>query len=515
MSTATMRSTTAVTGTAKERFAVSAKGLRQLNADRDPWSLVKELIQNAWDEAPAATLCEVTIDRAGPDRTTVSVEDDGGGFADISDAWTLMADTPKRSDPTKRGRFNLGEKEIVAVAISATIETAGTTVLFPADGGRKTEPNRRKRGTKVTVLMPWTAAQIEELKLKLSRFRPTDCRLVVNGEEIPRRDPIGTRETTLRTVIQHGPGQPVTETRRKTRIDVLERADEETGWICEMGIPIQPIAMPYDIDVHQKVPMPPNRNTVSPGYLQDVMAETLNAMHSKMSEDSFAENWVRTAVEDKRIEDDAVVAVRTNRYGEKAVIWSSDTDSNLRAAEAGYQVINPRAMSHREREVMSSKGGLQSAKREFGRAPETAKPVNANNVRDRFTKWVVQIGNILGMQPTVTYVEAPGATFVAQCAPSRTKPDLMVNTSYCPDPWLAKRGYEQLDLIIHELAHALADSPMEHGPRWGEACALAGAKVADAIARKKLRYDPGAGPSLPEMPVREPMTRCRDLQKTG
>ena len=45
----------------KERFAVSAEGLRQLNASRRPWSLVKELIQNAWDEAPKATRCNVTI----------------------------------------------------------------------------------------------------------------------------------------------------------------------------------------------------------------------------------------------------------------------------------------------------------------------------------------------------------------------------------------------------------------------------------------------------------------------
>ena len=127
----------------KERFSVSAEGLRQLNASRPPWSLVKELIQNAWDEAPDATSCDVTITPRPNGTTVIAVEDDGPGFAEISHAWTLMADTPKRANPTKRGRFNLGEKEIISVAVSAKIETAGTTVTFPAKGGRKTSPNER------------------------------------------------------------------------------------------------------------------------------------------------------------------------------------------------------------------------------------------------------------------------------------------------------------------------------------------------------------------------------------
>lgn len=127
----------------KERFAVSAEGLRQLHAGRPPWTLVKELIQNAWDEAPDATRCDVTIKPRRAGTTVVTVEDDGPGFAEISDAWTLMAETPKRADPTKRGRFNLGEKEIIAVARSARIETAGTTVSFPPSGGRSTAPDRK------------------------------------------------------------------------------------------------------------------------------------------------------------------------------------------------------------------------------------------------------------------------------------------------------------------------------------------------------------------------------------
>ena len=478
----------------QERFSVSAEGLRELHANRPPWTLVKELIQNAWDEAPAATRCDVRITPKRCGRTEIRVEDDGPGFADVTHAWTLMANTPKRGDPNKRGRFNLGEKEILSLAVSATIETARTTITFPATGGRKTAPNERRRGTVVTLTMPWTKAEGLAITPHLLRFRPTDCGLAVNGREVARRTPLATRETTLRTIIQNGPGQPLTDTRRKTTIDVLERQDPETAWIYEMGIPIQATTLAYDVDVQQKVPMPPNRDTVSAGYLQDIYTETLNAMHEKMPAESFSENWVRTGIEGKNIGDAAVKTVKRHRHGGRAVLWSSDTDANMRAAEAGYQVIHPRAMSGQERKVMTDKGGLQSARIEFGRPAEQHKPDKTNDTREAFAEWVQDIGRILKFRVTVEFISSPESEMVAQCSMSGRKPVVMINTSFCSDRWLSERGPEQLELIIHELAHALSDTPMEHGPKWGEACANAGGRIADAIARERLTYEPGPKP---------------------
>ena len=77
---------------------------------------------------------------------------------------------------------------------------------------------------------------------------------------------------------------------------------------------------------------------------------------------------------------------------------------------------------------------------------------------------------------------------------SPRNPEVTINTSFCCDKWLARREGEQLELIIHELAHALSDTPMEHGPKWGDACASAGTQIAHATARKRLRYDLGPTP---------------------
>ena len=43
------------------------------------------------------------------------------------------------------------------------------------------------------------------------------------------------------------------------------------------------------MDVMQKVPMPPNRDTVAESYLRKIYTEVLNAMHDKMEREQFSE----------------------------------------------------------------------------------------------------------------------------------------------------------------------------------------------------------------------------------
>jgi DNA topoisomerase VI subunit B len=66
----------------KARFEVSTEGMKGLHDGRPLWSLVKELVANAWDED--TSLCEVTIEpfktKAKEDQIFIKVEDDGPGF---------------------------------------------------------------------------------------------------------------------------------------------------------------------------------------------------------------------------------------------------------------------------------------------------------------------------------------------------------------------------------------------------------------------------------------------------
>ena len=305
----------------------------------------------------------------------------------------------------------------------------------------------------------------------LKKFRPSDCRLVVNSQAVHDRDPVVTRECTLATVLQSERGEPMRNTRRKTTIDILERVDEGHGWLYEMGIPIQQTEIAYDVDVQQKVPMPPNRDTVNFTYLQDISAEVLNATHHLLEGDDFAETWVRTALEDDRIEQPAVLRTKHERYGDRVAMWSSNTDANIRAVEKGYQVLHPRTMSPEERNALRDLGGLESANDMFGRvsfAPVSI--VTLTSAMSGFALWVENIGRYCGMHPRIQFVEH-NTNVAADCSGYGMNPTIRFNTKFFDNKWFGERGGKQVEVVAHEIAHALANTPMEHGPTWGEAVA--------------------------------------------
>ena len=470
---------------APERFTVSHTGMRELHANRPPWQLVKELIQNAWDEAPEATICTVEIKpQHREEATLIIVTDDGPGFADISDAWTLMKHTPKRYQPNKRGRFNMGEKEIVSVALEAEVETVGNTVTFPRMGSRVVSPNKRQKGTQIKVLMPWDEEQAAELAEKLATFRPTECRLVINKKETKTRTPVAVRSTILNTVLQEAPNQPIRNTKRRTEIHILERNDPEKSWLYEMGIPIQPISTPWDVDVMQKVPMPPNRDTVSEAYLSDIYAEVLNESHEIMDAKQFGDQWVKQAIEDPRTEAPAVVATVTGRYGDKVLLTSPNADANMRAAQDSYELINPRSLSSVERERFRNEAGVQTTNQLFGREePSTEEYEPQTDDEIAFAQWVVDMADKADLTAKVRMIHDTKAHKLADCTANTTRPTIRFNKALLDDDFFTPPygRIEQIEIVIHELGHAVANKPMEHGPAWGEGVALVGAKIAASL----------------------------------
>ena len=136
-------------------FEASPEGFRQQNLSRPAAHLVRELIQNVFDEAdgpnPAAR-CAVTVEHLGPKRgVKIRVEDDvPGGFRDEKLIFTIWL-TDKQDSPTKRGRMGRGLKEIVSVADRTSVATSGRdkSVLFERDA--KTAAWSRKMTTSERV----------------------------------------------------------------------------------------------------------------------------------------------------------------------------------------------------------------------------------------------------------------------------------------------------------------------------------------------------------------------------
>ncbi len=471
---------------ATERFAVNTLGMRQLHAERHPEQLIKELIQNAFDEEASA--CGVTIQEKNG-ATTVTVEDDGPGFSDIANAYTLMGETQKRQDPEKRGRFNLGDKEVISVAKWAAIETTGWTIEFPPEGGRRAKANERPRGTSVTVNMPWDSNQAQRLTDRLKLIRPPHAiTYTVNGQTIARRPAIRTAKVNLPTIIQSEPGQPMRPTRRNTTIEITVPGLEE-GWLYEMGIPIQATDLPYDVDVMQKVPMPPNRDTVSESYLKDIYSEVLNAMYNDMAGDDFSQTWVRSGVESTKITENAVKTTIKERYGDKVVTWSSNTDSNMKALDNGYQVLHPRNMSKPELKNMQQLGDLKSANEVFKNAvpdlldPKWAVDISKDDEKKSFAAWVKGLGVYCRKTIKVVFIHNTNTNMAACCTMDTERPTMHFNTAHLVDEFFTGRGEEQLALVIHELGHSEMEGAMSHGPQWGQACSKIGAMIAIGMAQ--------------------------------
>jgi len=338
----------------KNRFEVSTEGMRELQSGREPWQLAKELVSNAWDEK--TTICQVKLESITMRTAYLSVYDNGIGFKDIADAWTLMKHTDKRLNPEVRGRFNIGEKEILSIAQSAKITTAGKVIIFPKSGGRQVRTsNKSHDGTLAEVWLKWGSNQVKETIDKLTYLLPPHgIAYTINGKTISPQTPHKITQATLETVIQPSLNEPMTTTRRKTTIEIYHTLNEHKSQLYEMGIPVQAIDCPYSVNIMQKIPLPPNRDTVKSSYLQDVYAIVLNATADEVTD--AAANWTRMAIEDKQANPEAVQTIITKRYGDKVALWSSDYRSNEKALLAGFEIVNARTLSQKEREVFADVG---------------------------------------------------------------------------------------------------------------------------------------------------------------
>lgn len=110
----------------KSWFDVSKEGLRQLQEGKPKHYILRELIQNAIDED--ITVCAVTTNWMHGEATIIVSDNSPEGFRDITHAFTLFAPTYKRADPEKRGKFNLGEKQVLALCDDAKIATTKGTI---------------------------------------------------------------------------------------------------------------------------------------------------------------------------------------------------------------------------------------------------------------------------------------------------------------------------------------------------------------------------------------------------
>ena len=320
-------------------FDVCIKGLAKLLERRGKAFAVLELIQNCWDELVSRVSITLTPVPNRPLAELVVEDDAPEGFADLSHAFTLFAESTKKGDPEKRGRFNLGEKLVLALCEEATITSTTGTIVFNREG-RSRSRKKRERGSEFRGLIRLSRSEYEEAcKAVRSLLPPEGIETVFNGELLPVRTPTHSFESTLPTEIADSEGI-LRRTSRKTTVRIYEPGENEVPSIYEMGIPVVETDDKWHIDIGQKVPLNMDRDNVTPGFLRTVRTLVLNEMHDRIDKSDANQSWVREATSDERCSDEAIKTAMTHRFGEKRVIYDpSDPEANKIAVSRGHTVV--------------------------------------------------------------------------------------------------------------------------------------------------------------------------------
>lgn len=314
--------------------------------------MLRELVQNAFDE-PGVTKCIITLEPIpGQAMASLRVEDDAPeGFSDLAHAYTLYARNRKRPDPTRRGRFNLGEKQVLACCQEARIETTTGGVYFESDGERRKIRQRRSAGSVFEALVRMTREEIAECEAAVMSFiPPPSIRTEINGQVVPFREPTAVTEVTLTTEYEHEDGT-WRRSKRKTKIRVYRVLDGETPHLYEMGIPVVELESgdKFHYDVQQRVPLNSDRDNVSPAFLRDLRAEVLNVVADELDVIDMRQDWVREATGSERIEKQAFETVLHGRFGKKVASYSiDDAESNNAATSKGYAILHGGSLSSGE-----------------------------------------------------------------------------------------------------------------------------------------------------------------------
>lgn len=481
----------------KSWFEVDRKGLSNLVANRDKSFIINELIQNAWDQ----DVSQVTVELVDSNLRGFSVltveDDDPNGFSDMAHAFTLFAESEKKGDATKRGRFNLGEKLVLSVCRSATIESVGRSVVFNEAGDRAEFKNKRLEGSCFTAVIPMTDVQRQEVLDGINRLiQPETVTTTVNGTPLVSREPVASFTTQMPTVAMDDEGN-LFNTRRMTRIDIYEPLTGESASIYEMGIPIVEFdGDRFHVDVQQKVPMNMDRDNVSPSYLSRLRMSVVNETHHLLTEDDASSTWVKDATGHPESSDEAVNKTLDLCYGTKRVIANpNDPEANAIAVSKGYTLIHGRSLTGDQHARVRESGAAYSSSK-VTPAPSPFSEDGEPLKRMDSEKWTPEMVAVHGLAERlaqrvlkadidISFANEIKWPFAATYGPrsNGSRGDLIINVGSVGYAFFKEDNLTAiLDLLIHEFAHHYASSHFSE--EYWKALSLVGARTAVVALRE-------------------------------
>ncbi|MBS1790488.1 MAG: hypothetical protein JST85_22395 [Acidobacteria bacterium] len=441
-------------------FDVDKEGLAKLVEKRGREFVVFELIQNAWDQRVSRVEIQLDMLPQRPLARITVLDDDPQGFANLSDAYTLFAESNKKVDPEKRGRFNLGEKLVLALCEEAEVSTTTGTVCFTKQGRRRRRA-KLEAGSRFSATIRMTREQHNQVCEHIyTLLPPVGIITTFNGVELAPRQPLYEFEAKLPTEIADEEG--ILRSRvRSTRIRVHGTEAGQAALLYEMGIPVVATGDLYHVDIGQKVPLNMDRDNVSATFLRQVRTLVLNEMHDRMMPDDANTLWVREAASDRRVSDAAVRTIIKYRFGEKCVIRDpSDPEANNIAVSKGYTLIAGGALTAGEWDNLKRAGAALPA----GQVTPSPKPFHPDGEslqtlpENEYTPGIKQTvayakalaRELFGVEIRVVIANDRGWKFSACYGES----ELTLNLAKLGHGWFDDGPTERVnELLIHEFGH--------------------------------------------------------------
>jgi hypothetical protein len=465
-------------------FDVDKAGLAKILARRGKEFIIFELVQNAWDEDTKRV--DVSLTRIPGTRTArLTVEDDNpNGFADLSHAFTLFAESEKKTSVGKRGRFNLGEKLVLALCDEAEIASTKGTIQFDKTGRHKRR-SRRAQGSVFTGIIRMTQEEIDYCAEVIHQLLPPPSIAThFNRVAIGTRSPVTTVVATLPTEQADEEGF-LRKTSRKTTIEVHEPKDGETAMLYEMGIPVVQTGDRWHVNVMQKVPLIVDRDNVPPSYLSLVRSIVIeNARHMLTADDANA-TWVKDAIQQHgdKLADSTITRLAELRFGEKRVAYDpSDPEANKLAVSQGYTVVHGGHLSKPEWDAVRRTNAILPA----GQVTPSPKPFSPNGSpltllpEDHWTPNIRAIVDyvqrlapkMVGVAVSVKIANEPTWPFRATYGNG----DLIFNLNRLGHKWFRPESLLEINrLVIHELGHHFSGDHLSS--EYHDALCLLGAKL--------------------------------------
>lgn len=385
----------------KQHFEVSAEGLAQILERKDKSFIITELVQNSWDEDGTRVDLELRPDPDVPDLVHLAVEDDDPeGFTNIAHAYTLFAASEKKGDATKRGRFNLGEKLVIAACLAdpagrAEISTTTGRIVFTQEG-RFEYPAERTSGSRFSGTLKMTPEDLAVVVRVVSTLIPPRDKITTfNGQVLETREPVKSFESPVWTEIA-GEGGKMRRTIRKTTVELYRPLAGEEATVYEMGVPVVEADCAWHVNVGQKVPLSIERDNVTPAWLRDLRRIVLNHAHDLLTHDDGDASWILDGLSDEDIAPEALETAIRLRFGRAVAYDPSDPEANRLANSEGYSTITSSALPREVWRNVKAAGVLLPA----GKVTPSVKPYEPGQERDRkerpVEEWTSGMQNVAG-----------------------------------------------------------------------------------------------------------------------